>query len=113
MPGATATISCLPLTALTTTVLSPSSLHKRALSVRTKKRCVLEQPFAMSGGVVRQASKKVSAYGEIMAGLALGTVAGVAWRSWHVSYRHSVDEFYRGYDAAQKDKPQDIKMTKQ
>jgi hypothetical protein len=58
----------------------------------------------MSGGVVRHASKKVSAYTEIFAGLALGVAGGMVWRSWHISYKASVDDFYKGYDAAQAEK---------
>jgi hypothetical protein len=23
------------------------------------------------------------------------------WRSWHISYKASIDDFYKGYDAAQ------------
>lgn len=54
----------------------------------------------MGGGVVRAASKKVSAGAEIAMGLVLGVAGGMVWRSWHVSYKASVDDFYKGYDAA-------------
>ena len=85
----------------------------------------------MAGGVVRVAAKKVSVTREIFYGavLALGvrqylsrtlslsyprlfvlTVyfhylsnaqGGMIWRSWHMSYKNSVDEFYKKYQAEQ------------
>lgn len=49
---------------------------------------------------MRAASKKVSASAEIAMGLALGVAGGMVWRSWHVSYKASIDDFYKGYEAA-------------
>lgn len=56
----------------------------------------------MSGGVVRHAAKKVNASAEIVAGLVLGIAGGAVWRSWHLSYKAAIDDYYKTYDAQQK-----------
>lgn len=66
----------------------------------------------MGGGPVRLAANKVSASKEIFMGLGLGVAFGMVWRSWHISYKASVDDFYKGYDAAQAAKKDDGTIKK-
>eukprot|EP00170_Pyropia_yezoensis_P004490 contig_18351_g4503 len=59
----------------------------------------------MSGAAAANAlTKKVSATKEILIGAGLAIAGGVVWRSWHMSYKSNVDEYYAKYEAAQRAK---------
>lgn len=59
----------------------------------------------MSGPAAANAlTKKVSATKEILIGAALAIAGGSVWRSWHMSYKSNVDEYYAKYEAAQRAK---------
>lgn len=51
-----------------------------------------------SAGPVRQAARQVSAYREIFFASVAGISGGLIWRSWHLSYKKGVEDFYKKYD---------------
>jgi len=45
-------------------------------------------------------SVRVNTAREIGIGLLLGTIAGLGWRAYHEAWRETIDNYYKGLEAA-------------
>lgn len=48
---------------------------------------------------------RVNTAREIGIGLVLGVIAGLGWRAYHEAWRETIDNYYKGLEAARKAPP--------